>query len=363
MQSGEYRDLWANLSRGNPQKGTFRRKHKNGSDIWLEATYIPISEAGKINRVMKIAYDVTSAHKESVDNQALIQAIDRSNAVIEFNPDGTIINVNDNFVRALGYHNAGELIGKHHRMFCSDKFYSENPDFWKDLSRGEVKSGLFERISFSGETVWIEATYNPVFNHQGKVVKVTKVATDVTERINARIAIQKAAEIAHSTSVETAQVSERGAVILQENLKNSEKIATDINSSSELIEQLNHQSAEISNIVTTIKSIADQTNLLALNAAIEAARAGEQGRGFAVVADEVRSLAARTTSSTEEINQMVEKNNQLVIEARNSMVKVTQQANINAEQIAEASGIIEEILKGADYVSNVVGDLVNSSNS
>ncbi|WP_420804658.1 methyl-accepting chemotaxis protein [Tolumonas lignilytica] len=128
-----------------------------------------------------------------------------------------------------------------------------------------------------------------------------------------------------------------------------------------MVEELNTQSAEISKIVTTIGSIAAQTNLLALNAAIEAARAGEQGRGFAVVADEVRNLAAKTTQSTGEIDQMVLKNNQLVTSAKVAMTQVTAQASDNSRLITEAAGIIQEILKGAVHVSETVGHLVNNS--
>ena len=193
------------------------------------------------------------------------------------------------------------------------------------------------------------------------VKKVVKVAADITERVNKQLSIQHAAEVAHSTSVETAQVSERGAAILKETVTNSQNIVNDVKISTDLVEDLNHQSDEISKIVDTIGSIADQTNLLALNAAIEAARAGEHGRGFAVVADEVRSLAARTSKSTDEVNEMVNKNTQLVAQAKESMVKVNAQAQKSSENIMEASGIIDEIFKGAEHVSHVVGDLVASS--
>lgn len=360
-EAPDYQRFWAELASGATKTGSFFRKRKDGSDLWIEATYIPVLLDGTVIKVMKIANDVTQEQQNSLKDKALVDAIQRSNAVIEFTNEGVIVEANNNFVRAMGYQAAREIVGKHHRIFCSDDFYRSNPSFWEDLAKGHVKNGLFQRIGKSGNTVWIEATYNPVFNADGRVVKVIKVASDVTERTERQLAIQKAAEVAHSTSVETAQVSERGAGILQENLNNSEKISVDIRRSSELVDELNDQSAEISKIVTTIKGIADQTNLLALNAAIEAARAGEHGRGFAVVADEVRTLASRTTKSTEEIHQMVERNSQLVHQARGSMIEVTEQAGKNADLISEASAIIKEILKGADYVSDVVGQLVNRS--
>ena len=359
--SEEYRQFWQKLANGEYVHGTMHRKHKNGSDIWLEASYIPIVENGLVTRVLKIANDVTKQYEQNASTDALVQAINKSNAVIDFSPDGIILNANVNFLKTMGYQSLEDIRGKHHKIFCSDEFYKNNPNFWRELSKGSIKNGLFERRSKNGDIIWIEATYNPVYDIEGNVIKITKVASDVTQRITTQLAVQKAAEIAHVTSLETAEVSGRAHELLKSNHKNSMKIVKDIYTSANLVEQLSDQSLEISKIVTTIGAIASQTNLLALNAAIEAARAGELGRGFAVVADEVRTLASRTTSSTAEIEQMVKKNSILVEEAQGNMQHVTQQASNNAELISEATDIMSKIMSGAERVARTVENLVTNT--
>ncbi|QHJ13204.1 Biofilm dispersion protein BdlA [Paraglaciecola mesophila] len=359
--SSEYRAFWLSLGRGQSANGTFLRKRKNGDDLWLEATYFPVEQDGKIVRIVKIANDIT-AEKVRLDSQtAIFEALDRSNALIEFTPTGEIISANANFIQTMGYTSANDIIGKHHKMFCTEDFYRDNPNFWSELAQGDFKGGQFNRLTRSGQTIWLEATYNPVFNSLGKVIKVVKIASNITARIQQQLATQEAAEVAYNTSMQTAKISKDGAVILQRSVDTSNAIVTSTLTSTDLIEQLNKRSDEISKIVTTISGIADQTNLLALNAAIEAARAGEYGRGFAVVADEVRTLAARTVSSTAGIEQLVTNNSALSQKAKDSIASIHQQSLESAKQVEEAANIIEEVLTGAKHVSETVNRLRDES--
>ncbi len=355
-ESGDYRQFWRRLAQGEVQSGTFERVNRQGETRWLEATYFPVKHQGRVTRVLKIASDVTEQHQRLGRLEALTEALDRSRAMIEFTPNGDIIHANANFLSVMGY-TLSEIAGRHHRIFCDEAFLREQPRFWEELARGQFKSGLFMRHDSRGQAVWLEATYNPIRDGSGKVVRVVKFASDITARIEQNHATREAARLAHSTAQETLHSAEEGAGLLRAVVQTSSLIASQVDEAIALIGQLNEQSRSIEAIVSTISAIADQTNLLALNAAIEAARAGEQGRGFAVVADEVRQLAARTSLSTDEIAKVVQKNRELTARVTDDMAGVAGSAELGKQQIAGVDKLMSEIHQEADRVSQTVSAL------
>ncbi|AXS79668.1 methyl-accepting chemotaxis protein [Dechloromonas sp. HYN0024] len=165
---------------------------------------------------------------------------------------------------------------------------------------------------------------------------------------------------AHSISQTAGTLSEDGAAVIHNAASEMRKISEAVQASSIIVEDLGHQSDQITSIVNTIKEIADQTNLLALNAAIEAARAGEQGRGFAVVADEVRKLAERTGHSTKEIGDMVAKIQNGTRSAVSSMQDGVRQVGNGVQLANQAGDSINRIRDGALRVTAVVNGISDS---
>ncbi|MFN6971046.1 MAG: methyl-accepting chemotaxis protein [Rheinheimera sp.] len=349
--SSAYTAFWSELAAGKSHHGTFTRFGKFGKKVFLEANYFPVRDAtGQVVRVIKIASDITHKQAELLDTIAIIEALHHSLAVIEFKLDGTIQAANQNFLATMGY-SEQQILGKHHSMFCFENFYQENPDFWSKLSHGIVFSGRFERKNSRGESVWIEATYNPIKDEKGQVYKVIKFASDITSRVNAA---NQAVVIAAATSEQTSQITFNASNVLKDAVKTSETIATQVKKATDIGSQLNQQSKSIADIVNTIRGIADQTNLLALNAAIEAARAGESGRGFAVVADEVRKLAGRTAEATSEISGVVQTNSDLIGQIDAQLSGINHIATDGQDKLMEVSLGIADVAKGVSNFVEVV---------
>mgnify|MGYP001617244567 FL=1 len=349
------------MNRGEHYSGTVRLLRGNGQEAWLRSIMQPVrNSSGQIMRISIFSSDLTRTIEASRDHENLMDALMRSTAVIEFNLKGEVLTANDRFLRGMGY-SLAQIQGRHHRMFCTSQEQSsaEYEVFWKRLNAGEFVADRFKRIDSQGREVWLEVSYNPVRDANDNLYKVVKFATVITDQVQQEQAVSEAAGIAYSTSLHTDNSAQRGTIVVTQAVDVMRELAKHMQQAGDGIEALNDQSQVIGSIVKTISAIAEQTNLLALNAAIEAARAGEQGRGFAVVADEVRQLASRTSKATEEIISVVRKNQDMASHAVALIADGKRQAEEGLSLAAEAGTVIVEIQDGAKKVVDVVGRFAN----
>jgi methyl-accepting chemotaxis protein len=356
-----FHDFNAAVARSEPVSDDYRFLRSDGSLAWINLTWCPVKgRDGRLSQIQGYGIEVSRAIEQAKENEAFINALIRSTAVIQFKLDGTVVTANTQFLDAMGY-TLDQIVGKKHSLFCTaqEAASSGYAAFWQTLNRGEFVASRFKRVDSRGNEVWLEATYNPVHDAEGKLCKVVKFASVVTDQVLRESEVKAAAGVAYEVSLQTDVTAERGAAVVQNTVQTMQNIALQMQSATGSIEALGKQSLLISAIVQTIGGIAAQTNLLALNAAIEAARAGEQGRGFAVVADEVRQLASRTSTATEEIVSVVQQNQRLADEAITEMFSSREQAEQGLTLANQAGAVITEIQGGAKQVVNAVGRFAN----
>lgn len=353
--SSFYKALYqAGAGAAGERRQDLRLKTQSGDYRYVSVQFIPISDDDlSVSKIIALLQDRTSDHLQQAKNQTLVDTLQASMAVIEFTPAGEILETNPNFLNLMKYARA-DLVGKHHRIFCEPEFYNDNPNFWQRLASGERFTGRFTRLDAKGNRIALEATYNPVFDEQGKVVRVIKFATDISDRINQA---QQAINMAAATSEQTSTITAGAVEVLSDAITSSVKIAEDLRTSAEDGRNLSAQSKTITDMVVTIQGIAEQTNLLALNAAIEAARAQEHGRGFSVVADEVRNLAERTATVTKSITDIVKRNSQLTDAMDNKLCVLAERALAGTEKFSQTSEGLEDISRGVEQLVEMMARL------
>ncbi len=377
--SAEYATFWKTLREGRFQAAEYKRYGKGGKEIWIQASYNPLFDKnGKPYKVVKYATDITAQTLQNADFKGQIDAIGKSQAVIHFNTDGTIQWANENFLKTVGY-SLSEIQGKHHSMFVESQFSqsAEYGHFWTSLRDGKFQAAEFQRVGKDGKEIWIQASYNPIFDPSGKPFKVVKYATNITDNVRKRDEksrigsmvdqnLGSIAEAVNNATIRTTSAtssSSEAAMTVQTIAAAAEELNSSIQeisasmahsrtsvdeaimlteSADRTTKQLAEAAGQMSGIVAIIQDIANQINLLALNATIESARAGEAGKGFAVVASEVKNLATQVGQATDKISGEIGNRQTVSSEVASSLTQIKSAINSVGESITGIASAIEE---------------------
>lgn len=348
LNSKDYKDLWSDLRKGMSGNQIVMFINKNNHSMWFDCVYTPVIDS--TNRVLEIVGVFTNINElvgSKIEVDQKLKAINLSMAIIEFSPDGIILDANDNFLKTVKY-SKREIIGQHHSIFCDNNYKksAEYRQFWDSLKKGTFFSDKFKRVDKNGRELWLEASYNPVLDENGNVYKVIKIASDTTKFIEQYNNQKDISDLALSLSDKSIALSNSGVDYIQQTTKEMLNIKEHVDITNDHLNSLHNQSNKINSIVDSINKISVQTNLLALNAAIEAARAGDAGRGFSVVAQEVRNLSQNTESAVKEIFEVI---NNIQEEINLSLKHINNVIN-DTEISRTLAGKLEEVMMNLQSV-------------
>jgi methyl-accepting chemotaxis protein len=344
--SAQYKEFWAKLARGEYQAAEYRRFGKGGKEIWIQASYNPIFDAaGKPFKVVKYATDVTAAKLRNADYEGQLAAIGKSQAVIEFNMDGTIVAANANFLGAVGYR-LDEIQGRHHSMFV-DAAHAASADykeFWAKLGRGEYQAAEYRRIGKGGKEIWIQASYNPILDLNGKPLKVVKYATDITEAVLAKIDLKNKVDSmlavvnAASQGDLTKEITVSGNDAAGQIGEGLARFFTDLRDSISRIAQNAQHLASSSEELTAV------SQQMGANAEETSAQANVVSSAAEEVSKNVQTVATGTEEMSASIKEIAKNANEAA-KVATAAVKVAETTNNTVAKLGESSAEIGKVIK------------------
>ena len=333
-------------------------KTANDKETLFERTFTPVLDTdSKVEKIIVLGKDQTQRYQAELNNLKYLEALHNSQAIIEFDTAGNILTANKNFLSTMGY-NLDEIKQKHHSLFCDVSLVQskEYTEFWNSLKEGKSVSAIFPRKAKYDRQVWIRAAYNPIKDDSGAVVKIVKFAYDITEDISQKLEMQR--KTVHLQNQVAELIKKVDASILQASSAESstDKLQSLILQESAHIENtksnmqsIADNSTQIQKMVSLVNEVALQTTVLSFNAALEASRAGEAGRGFSIVAEEVRKLAEKIQASAQEMSKVITSECALVEQSK--------------ELSGNSSNAIAQIGNSIKEVVTILGELHSTGRS
>ena len=410
MPPAAFDDLWHTIKQGKPWMGIVKNRCKNGDHYWVDAFVTPIIEGDRITgyqsvrlkpqqRFVKNAEKLYSQLWKPASTLRALSKVFRPNLMskIIIGQISTIL-LGLCAALALGYQPdmsivlmvmlvAGIVAAKYIAAPWQKAASESRSIFDNAVARevyigrqdelGQLKSVIKMQQSQLETVIWrlsdaveqlegaahkaSDATHMAEAHMKSQKMELEQVATAMNEMTaTVHEVAQNAAYTADATRKSDQEVNQ-GQQIVSTTISDINKLAIQVEQATDVIRNLAQDSEQIGTVVDVIRSIADQTNLLALNAAIEAARAGEQGRGFAVVADEVRTLASRTQSSTDEIQNMVVSLQNAAAQATQVMDQGHDTAQGNVEMAAKAGRSLDAITSSVETISDMSAQIATAA--
>ncbi|MGD8110014.1 methyl-accepting chemotaxis protein [Vibrio sp. TRT 21S02] len=402
MPPEAFKDMWEHIKAGKSWMGMVKNRCKNGDHYWVDAFASPIKSDGKTVEYQSVRLCPT---RENVENaEKLYKRIREGKTPTQLKlprtrlwqrcaammiPAAIISSIVDGFLSGLGvwvflalsimsvFHltrRLEALSGEARKVFDNplmELVYTKHVDDISEIQlalkmRQSEINAVVGRIQDSNEQVSQAAQSSTdncnttAVNLQGQTAETEQVAAAINEMHSTANEIAQNAQIASGATDQANQAAEEGKNAVEETINSINMLSQQLNDASDVVQQLAEHSRTIGEVLEVIQGVAEQTNLLALNAAIEAARAGEQGRGFAVVADEVRKLAQRSHESTEEIQNIITLIQTSTQKAVSAMEDGTQLSNVCVDSATVSGERLDVMLTQVSDIADRNGQIATA---